>query len=298
MRRSRSFVALRRASTSAPVDSMTAAVIHYSSHAAGWTGVSAEEGRVPSWEVRDVTAPFLALSLNTAAAPLHLERRGDGGRFRSAVIPAGAIWLQPPGEVFSHLVPGPVHYGLVTLDPRRVAEAAGLDRLALAPAYDLEDPRLVGPVRALLAEAEGGAKAGAFYADCLRAAIGAFLASAGRGAPRELRREPARLDGRAIHQLRDYLAASFREGPSLGDMARRVGVSESQLLRAFRRTTGETPHAYLMRLRLEAVRDRLQRGRGTLAEIAAELGFADQSHMTRLFRRRFGLTPGAFRRGA
>ncbi len=111
-------------------------------------------------------------------------------------------------------------------------------------------------------------------------------------------REPRRLDGRTLGALRDYLAASFREGPSLSDMAARVGVSESQLLRAFRQTTGETPHAYLVRLRLEAARDLLRRSRASLAAVAAEVGFADQSHMTRLFRRRYGLTPGAFRRRA
>jgi AraC-like DNA-binding protein len=73
-------------------------------------------------------------------------------------------------------------------------------------------------------------------------------------------------------------------------------LSPFHLLRAFRRETGLTPHAYLMSCRVNAARDRLSRGLPP-ADVAAVCGFFDQSHLTRVFKAHTGVTPGAFRAG-
>ncbi|MBB3309141.1 AraC-like DNA-binding protein [Rhizobium sp. BK196] len=83
---------------------------------------------------------------------------------------------------------------------------------------------------------------------------------------------------------------------SLSDLARESGLSRFQVLRAFARATGFTPHAYLVQARVHLAR-RLIAGGAALAEAAAESGFADQSHMTRAFVSRYGLTPGTYARG-
>lgn len=82
---------------------------------------------------------------------------------------------------------------------------------------------------------------------------------------------------------------------SLGTLAALSGVSRFQLLRGFAAATGLTPHAYLIQRRLHLAR-RLIREGAPLAQAAAEAGFADQSHMTRLFSRCFGVTPAAYAR--
>lgn len=81
---------------------------------------------------------------------------------------------------------------------------------------------------------------------------------------------------------------------SLADLARETGLSRFQTLRAFRALTGLTPHAYLLQRRIADARRRIAGG-ASLALAAAESGFSDQSHMTREFRRRYGLTPAAYR---
>ncbi|MBW9055007.1 AraC family transcriptional regulator [Rhizobium mesosinicum] len=83
---------------------------------------------------------------------------------------------------------------------------------------------------------------------------------------------------------------------SLADLARESGLSRFQVLRAFARATGFTPHAYHVQARVHLAR-RLIAGGATLAEAAVESGFADQSHMTRAFVSRYGLTPGTYARG-
>lgn len=83
------------------------------------------------------------------------------------------------------------------------------------------------------------------------------------------------------------------ESLSLADLARLAGASRFQTLRAFRRATGLTPHAYLVQRRVALARRLIGQGL-PLAEAAAASGFFDQSHMTRHFTRILGITPGAY----
>ena len=80
---------------------------------------------------------------------------------------------------------------------------------------------------------------------------------------------------------------------TLADLARVSSLSRFQVLRAFTSATGFTPHAYLLQRRLGLAR-RLIAGRMPLAQAAAEAGFADQSHMTRVFTSRYGFSPGVY----
>lgn len=79
----------------------------------------------------------------------------------------------------------------------------------------------------------------------------------------------------------------------LATLAAEAGLSRWQLIRAFARLTGLTPHAYIVQRRLDMARASIARGAG-LAGAAAAAGFADQSHFTRAFARRYGLPPGAW----
>lgn len=80
---------------------------------------------------------------------------------------------------------------------------------------------------------------------------------------------------------------------SLAELAQACGMSRFQLVRSFARNTGFTPHAYLLHRRILLARQ-LIAGGTSLAEAAAASGFADQSHMTRVFVRKYGISPGAF----
>lgn len=80
---------------------------------------------------------------------------------------------------------------------------------------------------------------------------------------------------------------------SLAQLANLSGLSRFQILRAVARQTGLTPHSYVMQRRLHLARRLIRKGR-SLAETAVEAGFADQSHMTRLFVKTYGMTPGRY----
>ena len=101
----------------------------------------------------------------------------------------------------------------------------------------------------------------------------------------------------SVHRVRERLADELLTVPSLADLASTVGLSRFQLLRRFREQYGVTPHAWVISRRAEQARACIRDG-ATLASAAATCGFADQSHMTRVFARHFGYTPGAWRRAS
>ncbi|CAN7541881.1 MULTISPECIES: AraC family transcriptional regulator [Ensifer] len=80
---------------------------------------------------------------------------------------------------------------------------------------------------------------------------------------------------------------------TLSDLAQATGLSRFQVVRGFSKTFGLTPHAYLVQRRIDLARRLIARG-VPLAEAAVEGGFADQSHMTRIFVRKYGISPGAY----
>lgn len=97
----------------------------------------------------------------------------------------------------------------------------------------------------------------------------------------------------AIARVKDYLRAHYARPVGLPELAAVAGLSEAHLIRAFRRAAGVPPHAWLLQLRIELARDRLVAG-ASIADVAAGLGFADQSHFTRRFRKLTGMTPAQF----
>jgi AraC family transcriptional regulator len=99
-----------------------------------------------------------------------------------------------------------------------------------------------------------------------------------------------------FRRIEEYVEANLGEDLPLGVLAEVVGLSPKHFSRAFRATTGQPPHRWLVERRVREAQRLLRDPSLPLAEIAALLGFADQSHFTATFRRVTGLTPGAQRR--
>jgi AraC-like DNA-binding protein len=92
---------------------------------------------------------------------------------------------------------------------------------------------------------------------------------------------------------RAFLDMHFAEPVSLNDLAAHVGLSPYHLLRSFRDQVGITPGAYQIQLRVLEARRRLREG-APIADTATDLGFADQSHLSRHFQRIMGTSPGRY----
>ncbi|HEY8370053.1 MAG TPA: AraC family transcriptional regulator [Thermodesulfobacteriota bacterium] len=191
---------------------------------------------------------------------------GEGYSYRTT-YPTAALLRRIAAEVSERAAVGsPFFPEPVVHDPEGVALFAAAHRLLEAGADALAaDERLFGA-----------------YAHC--------LVRHARIVPAAVGREPG-----PVARVKALLAERHGEDLTLADLAAEAGLTRHRLIRAFRRETGLTPHAYLVNCRVDAARARLRRG-DSPAEVAAATGFSDQAHLTRVFKARVGVTPAAYRR--
>jgi AraC-like DNA-binding protein len=111
--------------------------------------------------------------------------------------------------------------------------------------------------------------------------------------------------GRPVHggltpwqekKARELLGLDLQNPSPLREVAQACGLSTSHFCRAFKFSTGIPPHRWVLYQRLDMVKKLLKEGDRSLSEIAGECGFSEQAHLTHAFSRRFGISPGAWRR--
>jgi transcriptional regulator GlxA family with amidase domain len=107
----------------------------------------------------------------------------------------------------------------------------------------------------------------------------------------------ARHEGRPawLGEARAFLHDRYTEPLTLGQVAEAVGIETERVARAFRRAFGESVAGYLRRIRVDAAAALVAETDLPISRIAADVGFADQSHLTRCFGRYLGTTPGRYR---
>jgi transcriptional regulator GlxA family with amidase domain len=115
---------------------------------------------------------------------------------------------------------------------------------------------------------------------------------------RELERKmdaPAGIADARLLRAIIYIHTHLAEPVSIDDIARAAGVSVGYFTRLFKKLAGMPPRRYLTEARFERAKELLRKSEKNLAQVAAETGFADQSHLTQTFRRHAGTTAKAFR---
>jgi AraC family transcriptional regulator len=112
------------------------------------------------------------------------------------------------------------------------------------------------------------------------------------GSPRRL---ATGLDPAALRRIIALMHDRLADALSLDDLAGEAGLSVSAFGRAFRQSTGTTPHRYLTRLRMDQAKALLRRKPLPLAQIAGAVGYSDQAHFTTAFARHTGLPPARWR---
>ena len=230
------------------------------------------------------------------------ERR-NGVQQSTIVAEPRTLVLRGPGHGYEYEWEADHLATLTCLDAHLVRAAAvdcGLadpDRAGIEGSVDARDPIFEHLVTVLREEARVAAYPGQplmvqSVASVLALRLVTRFAACGRPRPSE----PGGLTGRTFERIRAYVENNIGEPISLPDLARVAGVSRFHFARLFRRRTGESPMSYVVRSRIERAKLLLLAGEQKIADIAAALGFADQSHFTRTFRRLVGMSPSEFGR--
>jgi AraC-like DNA-binding protein len=129
------------------------------------------------------------------------------------------------------------------------------------------------------------------------AVLGAVAALRPHLKPGPTARGRDRAEHAAVRRDRLHLLERWDQRVTLGELAAVAGLSRFELVRRFRDQNGVTPHAFQINLRVEEARRRLAAGVAPAA-VAAECAFADQPHMSRVFKRAVGVSPGRYARAA
>jgi AraC family transcriptional regulator len=109
--------------------------------------------------------------------------------------------------------------------------------------------------------------------------------------------EPRTMLGRTeLRALLGYLRENLHEDVTLDDLAAQANLSKHHLLRTFKRSTGTTPHRYLVRLRLRRAASLLRSSSQTMRQVMAACGYQSAAQFSAAFRREYGCAPGRYRR--
>ncbi|MBN3728597.1 AraC family transcriptional regulator [Burkholderia sp. Ac-20379] len=232
----------------------------------------------------------------------HRRKIFSGMRTDDRRFDAHSIYIRDFSDNYSADLYGNFDFLLVEMSARALTQfgdetdAPAIDGLTCAARQ--HDPVLGHLGAALATAADMQGELNERFAEQLGVTIGSHLA----GKYGNLRGTETRIKGQLsrAHEARakELLLMRTREGASIADIARECNLSRSYFIRAFARSTGRTPHQWLLDQRTDQARGLIESSTMTLAEIALACGFSDQSHLSRVFARTLGVTPGAWRRGA
>ena len=219
--------------------------------------------------------------------------------FRTRIQTRGGVCVIPSGQLYTARLDGDAEHLAIYVEPSLVLRAAsetrvpgGIEVVEKCAPSDIVI-RSVG--MALLAELESEGLSGRLYAESLANVLAVHLlrhyTASGSGA----QRFTGGLSAQRLRQVRAFIADNYENDLSLTELARVAGMSTFHFAREFKRTTGTTPHQYLMKFRIERAKALLAKSEIPLVEVGFRSGFSHQSHFTRLFRKLTGTTPHSYR---
>lgn len=178
----------------------------------------------------------------------------------------------------------------------KAASDAGLSGgVEIAERYTRSDRVISSVGMALLGELDSEGLSGRLYAESLANVLAVHLLRYYAISTSRPMTFTGGLSATRLRQVTDFIAGNYSRDLKLNELAQVAGMSSFHFAREFKRTTGTTPHQYLIKFRIERAKALLAKNELPLIEVGLRSGFSHQSHFTRLFRRITGTTPHSYR---
>jgi AraC family transcriptional regulator len=271
--------------------------IRASSEGLGWSSAFASVQRERAYEGK----------LHALSDSLMVLHRGGpvditytvGGKSVGRHIPKGGVFFLPAGhecDVALHAALDSTHIYLRS-DLFAHSEAGAHNVLGgLAPMYGENDAVLAHLAAAVGDTIIAGLPASSLFVDPIVSAIAnRFIAINYHTPAAEPGKQTQRLTHRQMQRIREFVEANLEADIRLEMMAGICGRSTEYFVRVFKATAGVSPYQYVLNLRIERAKALLGVEGASIADVALQCGFSHQEHLTRMFRRFTGVTPGRFR---
>ena len=268
-----------------------------SSSKSPWKGILLESYNGSGIEHMDVaqTRHVVVVQLEDTAT---IEFKENGDAFRTLHMHPGKVALVPAMKPFSVRTRNTGSFVALGLEPQFLQLAAheliDPDRMELLMRIAFDDSLLGAIALGLKQEAEAGCPGGRCYGETLANAVAVHLVSHFATKPVTVRDSGRGLARYQLNRAIEFVHAHLSDDISLESLAGAAGLSAFHFARLFKRSTGLSPHQYVLRCRVERARGLLMRSKSSIAEVAVEVGFCDQSHLAAHFKRVYGVSPKAF----
>lgn len=246
---------------------------------------------------------FRDLALGVYLSGRHKIRRQIGNSVVEGWSDPGTINLTPPGIEGTWEASASSRAAVIVIRPefisRAIEEHWGADssKVEIAKQFLVRDPVIEAVALNLAREAAGGSPAGRLYVESGCEFLAHHLIYRYSNLSPTPPRSMGGLSSRLLKRVVEYIEDTLGQPIKLRELATLAGISARHFERAFRQSTGSSPHAYVMDRRLQKARDLLIHQPGLpIEQIAFRLGFSSSSHFSSAFRRQTGLTPTDFRK--
>src|SRR5215472_11020495 len=267
-----------------------------SSAALRWNGVALESHTVPAGFIHLHEHPehFIEVVLHGNVS-YEVSRRGQTRRFISqpgtiCLLPRGSEhevhWLRETQHLVLALRPGLLSAAL--------EETALESNIELREHWDLVDRHISALLTAMMVDLEDGSPAGTLYSDSLANSLAVYLLKRYSNLTPKLERYRGGLSRSMLNRVLEHITANLSDKLDLSVLAKVAGVNIYHFARAFKQSTGESPHQYVLRRRIEKAKEFLVHAQLSVIETSARTGFVDQSHFSKVFRRLVGVGPSEY----
>ena len=188
------------------------------------------------------------------------------------------------------------HLQLGISDAALIAASDEADgEIELRPHRKFADSRLGALVAAVHAEMQAGFPSGRLFLDSVEQAMAVALVSGHAVRQHPVRISRGGLGPARLRRITEMVHAKLEDELGLHEMAQSVGLSTAHFARMFRKSTGETPHQFVLRLRLERARAMLRAPDARVLDVAVACGFKTQQHFAQVFREVCAISPTEYR---